>query len=448
VANREHDAITDTMRAAEALAPGLYEMRLDDAEDRVHIRFEPRTIDDILDIDDGREDEELFASVARLSELGTEVYDLMVRPLLRATITPSSAKSFRELQPIRMRRVGFSDLNPVMPLVGSAAEQARAARQPVSPDNPLLAMERLGARWIESQLDLWRDFRDGCAETMFHAVYGSPLLKAIGQSVLQDAKGRHSKDLRLLPEVKGALAAITEGGAAEGTARMLCLMARARGYVRRSKLEKQVQAFESSGVLAGLDTEALARVVHRQSIIVDFEPELALSTLPLLLDTRQERRDALALLMDISGPRETMHPAGLIMYQKFEALLGDLATAAEIDNEHIGFSVTAAAAETPTPVLPMPGDDAEVEPVPRAPKIDKRANGGSDDLEVVNGIGPRMAEKLRDLGIRRFAQLAALDAAEITWLDLKLGARGRVRRERWCEQARDLMAGKTAAETA
>jgi NADH-quinone oxidoreductase subunit E len=96
----------------------------------------------------------------------------------------------------------------------------------------------------------------------------------------------------------------------------------------------------------------------------------------------------------------------------------------------------------------MPTDETATDPVPRAPKLDKRANGASDDLEVVNGIGPRMAEKLRDLGIRRFAQLAALDAAEITWLDLKLGARGRVRRERWCEQARDLMAGKTAAETA
>jgi len=448
VANREHDAITDTMRAVEALAPGLYEMRLDDAEDRVHIRFEPRTIDDILDIDDGREDEELFASVARLSELGTEVYDLMLRPLLRATITPGTAKTFRELQPIRMRRVGFSDLNPIMPLVGAAAAQARSARQPVSPDNPLLAMERLGARWIESQLDLWRDFRDGWAETLFHAIYGSPPLKAIGQSALQDAKRRHSKDLRSLPEVKEALAAITEGGAAEGTARMLCLMARARGFVRRSKLEKQVQAYESSGVLAGLDTEALARIVHRQSIIVDFEPELAMSTLPLLLDTAAERRDALALLMDIAGPRETMHPAGLVTYQKFEALLGHAATAADMDSEQIGFSVAAAAAAVPIPVVPMPTDETEAEPVPRAPKLDKRSNGASDDLEVVNGIGPRMAEKLRNLGIRRFAQLAALDAAEIAWLDLKLGARGRVRRERWCEQARALSTGITTSEPA
>jgi predicted flap endonuclease-1-like 5' DNA nuclease len=86
--------------------------------------------------------------------------------------------------------------------------------------------------------------------------------------------------------------------------------------------------------------------------------------------------------------------------------------------------------------------------VPRAPKLDKRANGASDDLEVVNGIGPRMAEKLRELGIRRFAQLATLDAAEIAWLDLKLGARGRVRRERWCEQARALSAGKPGSEPA
>jgi predicted flap endonuclease-1-like 5' DNA nuclease/pimeloyl-ACP methyl ester carboxylesterase len=457
VANREHDAITDTMRAVEALAPGLYEMRLDDAEDRVHIRFEPRTIDDILDIDDGREDEELFASVTRLSELGTEVYDLMLRPWVQATVTPTSAKWLRDLQPTRLRIVGFSDQNPLMTMVGTVADQVRDARQPVSSDNPLLALERTGAKWIESQLDLWRDWRDGWAETVFHALYGMPLLKSIGRKLLDDAQSRHVKDLRLLPEVREALATLTEGGAAEGTARMLCLMARARGYVRRSRLERQVQAYEASGVLGRMSREALARLVHRQSIIVDFEPELAMSTLPLLLDTDAERRDALALLMDIVGPRETMHPAAQLLYQKFETLLGHGAAPPDLERESAGFNIAAAAAGTPVVPLLLPIDvdgdadeDEDGDVVPRAPKLDRRGNGAGagDDLEALRGIGPRMAERMRTLGLRRFEQLARLDASEVAWLDLKLGARGRIRRERWCEQARELIGGGAVAESA
>ncbi len=433
IASREHDAITDTMRAVEALAPGLYEMRLDEGDDRLHIRFEPRTIDDILTIDDGRNDEELFASVARLSALGTEVYDLSLRPLLRASITPEMAKAYRDLQPIRMRRVAFSDLNPGMAMVSSIAEHTKAERRPVSAGNPLLAMERLAARWIESQLDLWRDARDGLSETLFHTIYGSPLLRAIGQSTLHEGKGRRIKDLRSIPEVKQALDTITEGGAAEGTARMLCLLGRARGYVRRSKLERQVQAYEASGALSGVDADGLSRIVRQQSIIVDFEPELALNTLPLLLDTEDERRDSLALLMDIAGPRETMHPAALVMYQKFEALLGQ--------------APTPTLRETPRPQVlaqgsaaPVSGvDEVVVDTAPRKPMFDPHDNGDHDDLEAVNGIGNRMAAKLHEIGIHRFSQLANLNEAEIAWLDLKLLARGRLQRERWCEQARELM---------
>jgi len=339
VAGREHDAITDTLRVIEALAPGLYEMKLDDGEDRVHIRFEPRTIDDILHVDDGREDEELFASVARLSEFATEVYDMTVRPWVRAAVTPEAAKVFREQQPIRVRSVAFSDQNPLMPTIGLLAEQARASRKPVNGDNAFAAMERVGAQMIETQLNLYRDVRDAWFETAFHAVYGSPALKSLGEEALREAAQRREKDLRALPEVRSALQSMSEGGAAEGTARMLCLLAKARGYVRRSRLERQLLAFKNAKAFAKMDEDALASLVHRQSIIVDFEPEQAYATLPLLLDTAAERRDALAVVMDIAGPRETMHPAALVMYQCFEAMLG-------------------AASDTALPVRPLPSAGA------------------------------------------------------------------------------------------
>jgi pimeloyl-ACP methyl ester carboxylesterase len=328
VAGREHDAITDTLRAIEALAPGLYEMVLDDAEDRVHIRFEPRSIDDILTVDDGREDEELFAAVERLSKLGTEVYDMTVRPWVKASVAPGAAQALRDAQPLRTQRAALSDRNPLMPLVGTWAEQARAQRKPVAADNRFVALERIGAQMIENQLNLYRDVRDAWMETAFHAIYGSPALRAIGAEVLRDQARRRDKDLRTLPLVREALAGMREGDAADGTARMLCLLTKARGYVRRSRLERQLQAYKTAPAFAGMDEGQIAVRLHRQSVIVDFEPEQALATLPLLLDTVQERHDALTAVMDILGPREVMHPAALVLYQRFEQMLAPTTAAA------------------------------------------------------------------------------------------------------------------------
>jgi len=60
----------------------------------------------------------------------------------------------------------------------------------------------------------------------------------------------------------------------------------------------------------------------------------------------------------------------------------------------------------------------------------------SDDLLLLKGIGPKLAETLHGLGFHRFDQLASLSPAEIERLDNQLGAfRGRLTRDRIVEQA-------------
>lgn len=66
-----------------------------------------------------------------------------------------------------------------------------------------------------------------------------------------------------------------------------------------------------------------------------------------------------------------------------------------------------------------------------------------DDLEVIKGIGPVINGELVAMGIVTFAQLVALTPAQIEYLEDKIGFPGRVAREHWIEQARDLMAGGT-----
>src|SRR5262249_4631388 len=130
IAGREHEAITDTMRAIEALPPGLYEMVLEQGADRLHIKFVPRTIDDILRLDDGRDDEEPFAAVDRVSEFNARAYELFWRPLVRSVVTDQTAKLLFHTRPLRLERIAFSDQNPLMSPVAALARPARDAAAP------------------------------------------------------------------------------------------------------------------------------------------------------------------------------------------------------------------------------------------------------------------------------------------------------------------------------
>ncbi|URW75351.1 hypothetical protein M9980_12535 [Sphingomonas donggukensis] len=98
----------------------------------------------------------------------------------------------------------------------------------------------------------------------------------------------------------------------------------------------------------------------------------------------------------------------------------------------------------PPPVAPAPPPlaasetPATYEPAPvatPAPSASPSATG-ADDLTLLKGVGPKLAARLAELGVTRFAQVAALSSAEADALDAQLGTfRGRLTRDRWIDQA-------------
>jgi predicted flap endonuclease-1-like 5' DNA nuclease len=71
-----------------------------------------------------------------------------------------------------------------------------------------------------------------------------------------------------------------------------------------------------------------------------------------------------------------------------------------------------------------------------------RASGPPDNLQILKGVGPKMATLLNQQGITRFAQLARLNAADVERIDAAMGAfRGRLARDRIVEQAAFLARG-------
>jgi predicted flap endonuclease-1-like 5' DNA nuclease len=118
------------------------------------------------------------------------------------------------------------------------------------------------------------------------------------------------------------------------------------------------------------------------------------------------------------------------------------APAAETELE----AVPAEVAEAADLAAPSPEPDVEPEATEaRASAATPAVDEGPDDLTMLRGIGPRLAERLNTLGITRFVQLAMLDPGEAAALDAKLGAnRGQLERDSWIDQAQMLAIGDIA----
>ncbi|GGH18102.1 LSU ribosomal protein L21P [Cribrihabitans marinus] len=66
---------------------------------------------------------------------------------------------------------------------------------------------------------------------------------------------------------------------------------------------------------------------------------------------------------------------------------------------------------------------------------------GGDDLKKLSGVGPALEKKLHDAGITTFAQIAAWTDADVADMDEKLSFKGRIEREGWIDQAKELAKG-------
>ena len=69
--------------------------------------------------------------------------------------------------------------------------------------------------------------------------------------------------------------------------------------------------------------------------------------------------------------------------------------------------------------------------------------GPTDDLSMLKGVGPRLAARLREIGIFYFAQIADWSPEEVKLVDAKLDSfRGRIEKDQLIEQAKLLAAGR------
>lgn len=95
------------------------------------------------------------------------------------------------------------------------------------------------------------------------------------------------------------------------------------------------------------------------------------------------------------------------------------------------------------PAAAVTADETADDKTPAKPKGLTTARGGKpDDLKLIKGVGPKLEILCNKLGFFHFDQIASWTAKEIAWVDENLeGFKGRVTRDQWVAQARDLMNG-------
>lgn len=72
-------------------------------------------------------------------------------------------------------------------------------------------------------------------------------------------------------------------------------------------------------------------------------------------------------------------------------------------------------------------------------EVVKQAADAMDDLTQIKGVGPVISQKLYDMGINSFTQLSEIASDQLNELDKAFGDQGRVMREDWIGQARNIL---------
>jgi pimeloyl-ACP methyl ester carboxylesterase len=311
VAKKEHTQIISVLKYIQELPPGLYGMEIHeivgaDGNVAYDVTLHERKLEDLKRLQKyDRVDEKPFEAVAALSELTERAYELLVRPAVREATPEWLAKLLREWHPLRVQRWAFSDRNLLLAGLPYAADLARAYRRPRSPDNAGRRAELLLSECVSASLDLYRDIRDAISEAAFFEVYGNMMsLQMADQRAVIRKQTRF--DARALPAVRQVLDEIDQGGLPEAIVRTGLLLVKAGGGKRRlAQMEHTRDLLAPAGVLRHIDEDQFRRLLHEQTLVVEFEPVQAKRSLPRLVRTAGDRQKLNAIFDalddDVSG---------------------------------------------------------------------------------------------------------------------------------------------------
>ena len=144
----------------------------------------------------------------------------------------------------------------------------------------------------------------------------------------------------------------------------------------------------------------------------------------------------LGLFLAASATSDGFYQAGLLLALFAVIFIFYLIKRAYDQAEHA--EATAAQAEVESTAAALAASEGERPTGLEAPR------GAPDNLKLISGIGPKLEQTLHGLGIYHFDQIAAFTPENVAWVDEHLNFKGRIEREDWINQAKNLAAGAAA----
>ncbi len=304
VAKKEHTEFASNIDFIDCLPPGLYEAVMEktteDTDNKELVtgdyisRFERRTLDDIRALGgNDLDDERCFAAVARLSEITHGIYRTTAQPLVRAMVNEQTADWLRRTHPLRLGYELFSDRNPLMKPLSSAAESVKENRQPAAADNIFLQWQNMFSDYMVQSLNAFRDWRDMMMEQMFFGVYSQDWLQALlGLRATDDPPRMHPglepDHLALIEHQKQALLAKMEQGGPHAA------VLRGLIYVRLPEGNADERGFEMIRRIRDENPEKITlaefkEAFREQFLMILLDERRAVDAIPTLLKGHQDQ---------------------------------------------------------------------------------------------------------------------------------------------------------------
>jgi hypothetical protein len=209
----------------------------------------------------------------------------------------AAAKLQQTFHPLRFQRWAISDLNPFLSWLAPAAAAVKAQRQALGADAPARRAERAMSEITSAAMEYYREVRDAMSEAAFFQVYGNLFSLYLADKQEAQLQERAQKvESRELPVVKEALAAIEEGGYPEAVARVAALLARHDEPMPLERLHLKQELMEDyRSLLPETSRHEQRRIRGEQDIVVRYEPDRALATLPRLVKDAEDRKRLVTL---------------------------------------------------------------------------------------------------------------------------------------------------------
>ncbi|MCW7753740.1 DUF3141 domain-containing protein [Desulfobotulus sp. H1] len=334
VAQKEHNQIIGSVEMIPYLAPGLYEMVIEEEPSKpwmndYKVSFVERTVEQIQEYDDGIEDEEAFVPVSTFSQANDAAYKIFVSPFIQKITNRYTAEILKQLHPLRVQRYAISDLNPFMLPFKTMGRFVRKNRKPIDRNTNFFAkIEKNLSSLIEESLDLKRDMNDRKDEFVFKLIYDNPVTKYFFTPAIEGlVYGKKPEEEILAKEERRKtdrelwLSRMEEGGFEEGLARIMVAMMNADAILDRSELIMAQQIIREHPRLRTMEPSQLRKLAVEQSRILQVDREQALNALPKLIHLKKDREEALKIAERIARADEQIQDPERILLDRLRSAM-------------------------------------------------------------------------------------------------------------------------------